>query len=280
MGQTLWRYGSITAAYAPRVTRPTAIVGIRTEKNFDPGLDRTNADDRFLIKTSLNLGDRFNPELLYYHAGNRTQIGANLTAPIGRSTVVYAEWSGGERADLIADAIRFGQVTGTLPAAASTLLPDNPHARFMNDLSVGASYTTESGLTINLEYHFHEAGFSARDWSNWFNTSSNRGSFPGVNPTLWYMRAYAQDQQEPTSRHAAFIRLSWQDAFIRNLDLTALATINLQDASGFAQATAEYHVSRAWTVGALLSGTYGGKRSEWGSLPGLATLQMRASRYF
>jgi hypothetical protein len=279
-GQTLWRFGSITVAYAPSVTRPSPIPNIRTELNFDPDLGRTNAEHRFLVKTSLNLSDQFNPELLYYHAGTRSQIGINLTEPIGHNVVAYAEWSGGARANLITDAIRFGQTTGSLPAAASALLPVDSDTRFRNDLSIGASYSTESRLTINLEYHFHGAGFSSGDWNNWFATSAQRGFIPGVNATLWYIRSYAQDQQEPTSRHAAFLRLDWQDAFITDLELTALATVNLQDASGFVQATAQYHVSRAWTVAGLLIGSYGGKRSEFGSLPGLVTAQLRLSRYF
>jgi hypothetical protein len=279
-GQALWHYGSVTVAYAPRVTTPTAIYGIRTEQSFDPGLDRTNATERFLVKTSLNLAERFNPELLYYHAGNRTQIGTNLTTPVSRDIVAYLEWSGGTRSDLIADAFSFGRMTGTLPAAVTTLLPNSTDARFMNDLSIGASYATDTRMTFNLEYHFHQAGFSSVDWSNWFNASAHRGFVPGVNAALWYLRSYAQDQQEPMSRHAVFLRFDWQDAFIKDLALTAIATVNLQDASGFLQATAEYHLSRAWTIAGLLSGTYGGRRSEYGSLSGEANVLLRANRYF
>jgi hypothetical protein len=279
-GQSLWRYGSITVAYAPRVTLPTAIYTIRDEQSFDPGLDRTNAQDGLLVKTSLNIADRFNPELLYFHSGDRTQIGTNLTTPIGRDIVAYLEWSGGTHPDVIADAFRYGRVTGTLPAAATSLLPSSTSSRFMNELSVGASYATENRMTFNLEYHFNEAGFTSRDWSNWFDTSAARGYIPGVNNALWYLRSYAQDQQQPISRHSAFLRWDWQDAFVTDLELTALATVNLEDASGFVQATAEYHLSRAWTLGALVSGSYGGRRSEWGSLPGEASLLLRASRYF
>jgi hypothetical protein len=279
-GQALWRYGSVTVAYAPRVTTPTAIYNIRNEQNFDPGFDRTNAEDRVLLKTSLNLAERFNPELLYYHAGSRTQIGANLTTPVGRNIVAYLEWAGGSRPDLIADAFHYGRMTGALPAAVTALLPNSADARFMNDLSLGASYTTESRVTFNLEYHFHEAGFSSTDWSNWFNASARRGFIPGVNSALWYLRSYAQDQQEPESRHTAFLRMDWQDAFVTDLELTALAAVNLQDASWFSQATAEYHLSRAWTIAGLVSGTYGGRRSEYGSLPGVASVLLRASRYF
>jgi hypothetical protein len=279
-GQALWSHGSITVAYAPKVTAPTAIYNILDEKSFDPGLDRTNADDHFLLKTSLNLADQFNPELLYYHSGNRSQFGTNLTTPVGRDTVAYLEWSGGTRSDLIADAFRYGEMTGTLPNSVTKLLPNDAGAGFMNDLSVGLSWSTESRLTVNVEYHLHEAGFTSEDWKNWFATSANRGFVPGVDPALWYLRSYAQDQQEPISRHALFFRLDWQDAFITNLELTALATVNPRDASAFLQATAEYHVSRTWTVSAQLSGSAGGRHSEYGSLPGVASTLLRANRYF
>jgi hypothetical protein len=279
-GQALWSLGSVTAAYAPKVTNPSAIYNIRDEQSFNPGFDRTNAMDRFMVKTSLNLAAQFNPELLYYHAGNRTQLGANLTTPIGRSIVAYAEWSGGNMPDMITDAFHYGEMTGALPATVTRLLPNSSDPRFMNDLSIGASYANSANMTFNLEYHYHEAGFSSTDWSNWFNASARLGSIPGVNNALWYLRSYAQDQQEPMSKHAAFVRFDWQDALIKDLELTAIATVNLQDASGFAQVTAEYHLSRAWTVAGLVSGAYGGRRSEWGSLPGVANFLLRANRYF
>jgi hypothetical protein len=184
------------------------------------------------------------------------------------------------RSDLIADAFRFGRTTGSLPASATALLPNNTAASFMNDVSVGVSYATENRITLNLEYHFHQAGLSSEDWSHWFNASARRGSNLSVNAALWYVRSYAQDQQEPADRHAAFVRLDWQDAFVTNLELTALATVNLQDASAFLQATAEYHVSPAWTVAGLVGGTVGGRHSEYGSVPQLMSALLRASRYF
>jgi hypothetical protein len=278
--QTLWRYGSVMLAYAPRVTLPTAIYQPMNEPSVDPVLDRTNAQDRFLAKASLNISDAFNPELLLYHAGTRTQMGANLTVPAGHDTVLYLEWSGGVRSDLIADAFHYGITTGTLPASVSGLLPNDPAASFMNDVAVGASYATENRMTFNLEYHYHQAGFSSADWRNWFATSARLGSIPGVNAALWYLRSYAQDQQEPMAQHSAFLRIDWQDAFVKDLELTALATIDLQDGSGFMQGTAAYNLSRAWTISGLFSASFGGGRSDYGSLPVAETLLLRATRYF
>jgi hypothetical protein len=278
--QSLWRYGSIQVAYAPRVTLPTAIYTQQDEPSFDPMLDRTNAQDRFLAKASLNIADAFNPEVLFYHAGTRSQIGANFTAPAGHDTVLYLEWAGGVRSDLITDAFQYGQTTGTLPPGVTLLLPNNPNASFMNEVAVGASYATPNRMTFNLEYHFFQAGFSAANWSDWVAASAQHGFIPGVNSALWYIRSYAQDQQEPVARHHAFLRYDWQDAFIKDLEVTALASIDLQDGSGFVQATLAYNLSRAWTLSVLASGAYGGRTSDFGSVPVAETLLLRAARYF
>jgi hypothetical protein len=278
--QSLWRYGSLQVAYAPRVTLPTAIYQPRDEPSFDPVLDRTNAQDRFLAKASLNIAEAFNPEVLFYHGGTRSELGANFSAPAGHDTVVYLEWAGGVRSDLITDAFHYGQTTGTLPATVTGLLPNDPNASFMNDLSIGASYATENRMTFNLEYHFHQAGFSSEDWHNWFAASAQHGFNPGVNDALWYIRSYAQDQQELETRHSAFLRFDWQDAFIKDVEVTAFANVSLEDGSGFIQTTVAYNLSRAWTLSVLASGAYGGRRSDFGSIPTAETLLLRAARYF
>ena len=133
-------------------------------------------------------------------------------------------------------------------------------------------------LTLNFEYHFHQAGLTPQDWRNWFNAARG-GGFSGINATLWYVRAYAQDQQEPMARHEGFVRLDWVDAFVPDLEITALANVNLQDGSGLMQATADYYLSRSWTVGVLGSVTFGGVRTDYGSLPQAASVLLRVVRY-
>jgi hypothetical protein len=280
LGQHVWTGGSITAAYAPKVTQPTAIYNNLDLPSFDPMLDRTNAQDRFLLKGSASLGNGFNPEVLLYHAGDRTQVGADLTAGINQQTIAYAEWSGGVRPGLSADAMAFGRETGTLPRTAPAPVPIDTAQYFRNELSAGFSYAPpETRLTFNLEYHFDQAGFTPRDWSNWFNASARHGSVAGVDAALWYIRSYAQDQQEPLSRHSIFLRADWTDAFVHDLELTALANVDLQDGSGLMQATADYYLSRAWTIGAQASVTFGIRRSEFGSLPQAGGFLLRVVRY-
>ena len=70
MAQHVWTGGSLTAAYTQKVTQPTAIYTNIDLPSFDPMLDRTNAEHRFLLKGSLTITNGFTPELLLYHAGD------------------------------------------------------------------------------------------------------------------------------------------------------------------------------------------------------------------
>ena len=240
-------------------------------------LDRTNATDRLLLKGSYDLAEDVSPELLYYREGSASRFGANLTRSIGQQTVAYVEWAGRRESSLIDRALAFGRATGTIPGAAPSPIPDNSRAHFASTLAAGASYTTESKITFNLEYHYSETAFSPQDWRNWF--AANTGRAP-VTSALWFIRDYALDQQEPLSRHSAFLRADWTDALVPHLELTGLIATDLQDGSSLAQLSANYDLSSAWTVGALAAATLGTKRSDYGSLPQAASLLLKLVRYF
>ena len=76
-----------------------------------------------------------------------------------------------------------------------------------------------------------------------------------------------------------FLRANWVDAFVPYLDLTAIANVSLTDGSGFVQANADYYLSEHWTIGALGSFTFGGRRSGYGSLPQVGSILLRIVRY-
>jgi hypothetical protein len=278
-GQHVWKGAAITVVFAPRVTLPTAIYRTNDLPDFDPMLDRTNAQNRLLVKGSVTLAEGISPEVLVYHAGNRTKFGADLTVGIGQQTVGYVEWAGGMDTNLTDSAISYGRQTGTLPRGGPSVLSDNQAVVFQNDAVVGVSYTTASKITFNFEYHYYQPGFSGRDWRNWFAVGQRFGNVPGVASTLWYIRGYAADQEVPVSRHSAFLRANWVDAFVPDLEVTAFTNISLIDGSAFVQANADYHLSNHWTIGALGSFTFGGRRSEYGSLPQVGSVLLRLVRY-
>src|SRR5262249_45237545 len=97
---------------------------------------------------------------------------------------------------------------------------------------------------------------------------------------LWYVRAYAADQQEPNSRQQVFLRIDRTDAFIDNLEITAFAFVDAYDGSVLTQVDFNYNLSDAWTFGALAGGSLGGSRTERGSLPQQASAILQVVRYF
>ena len=278
-GQHLAEGGSISLAYAPKVTNASP-VGDDPYRGFSPLFGRTNAFDRWLVKGSARLRDDFNPELLLYGEKGRTQIGANFTESIGQRVVAYAEWAGGRRLGIIDEALAFGRQTGTIPIFAPDVIEQGRQERFRSQVAVGASYTTENKITFNLEYHYNGAGFSRADWNRWFALGEGRAASSPIAKQLWFIREYAAENQEPLQRHAVFLRADWVDSIVPRLELTGFVLADATDGSTLLQLQATYADSDAWSFAVLASGTTGGRRSNFGSLPRGATVLLEATRYF
>jgi hypothetical protein len=279
-GQQLLGAGSVTMAFAPKLYDRSPIYSNTNLPSWRAMLDRTNASNRFLAKGSLNLGDRFSPELLLYREGDQTRFGTHLAEGFGQKVIAYLEWSGGRRASLIDDALRYGRDTGVLPIETPSVIPESSHKSFQNEWALGASYTTESRITFNLEYHFNQAAFAQADWRNWFAVGRGHPATSPIVGELWYLRDYALDQQYPISRHSAFVRADWVDAFVPKLELTGFVNEDLYDGSGLVQITGDYYLSDHWTVGGLISANFGSARSDFGSLGQAASVMVKAARYF
>ncbi|MDR3514902.1 MAG: hypothetical protein P4M00_03740 [Azospirillaceae bacterium] len=278
-GQTIFTGGAVTLAVAPRLRSPQAI-DTAAAPSLDPVFGQTNGHDRLLLTGSFDLIPDVSSEFLFYHEDDQNRIGANFSVPIGDAVIAYAEGAGGRQRRLADAAERFGRQTGTLPASAADLLSTGTDSHFRSDAVLGASWTSTNKITVNLEYHFHEAGFSGSDWRHWFATgAANAGSSLASGP-LWYLRSYAQDQQEPMSRQELFVRADWTDALVPDLELTAFAQANPHDGSVLTQVAASYFLSDTWTVGAVARTTIGGPRSEYGSLAQARSVILQIIRYF
>ena len=268
-------WGTLSLAYAPRLYDPTRL-GQAATAPLDPHFDRTNATERMLATLHVDIGD-VAPELLLLKDGERTRIGANISAPIGQRVVAYAEWSGGAAQSLIAEAVAYGIRTGTLPLGVPVLPPSGTGARFSNDFAAGFSWTGDSKLTVNVEYLFHEAGLSRTDWRRWYALGH---ASPALAGEMWYLRGYAADQQMPSARQQLFLRGNLPDAIARDIDLTALSFIDLDDGSAMAQISSTWNIDRQWTAGAYLTGNFGPPRSEHGSLKNAASATLQVQRFF
>jgi hypothetical protein len=277
--QHIWEKGTLTAAFAPAVANPTPIYTNLNLPSFDPMFDRTNAQTRWLLKGTLNLSSHFSPELLVYRGGSQTTYGLNFADAVGQHVITYVEWSGGHSGDIVAEAYQFGRESGTLPPNAPPVLPAGSTS-FKHTVAVGASYTTESRVTINLEYHYNQAGFTNQTWDQWFAAGRGHPAESTVSQELWFVRDYALDQQEPISRNYLFLRADWVDAFVPKLELTGLIDVDLRDGSSLVQIGASYYLSHNWTVGGQLISTFGSRDSNFGSLPLRGSVLITAAYYF
>jgi hypothetical protein len=277
--QQVWAAGGWMVAIAPALRAPTPLYHSTTLKSFDPSFDRTNERSRALLKGNVELVDHWAPEVLIFRDGNRTEFGINMTQSIGQRVIAYLEWAGGKRGNLINEALNYGRETGTLSSGAAPIA-DDAASRIRSDLSLGASYTTDFKVTLNLEYHFSQASFSRRDWSRWFDIGSAYAAQSTVPAELWYIRGYALEQQQPISRHYAFLRADWTDAFVPNLEITGFINMNLYDGSCLSQIAADYYLSNEWTLGGLVSLSTGGRRSDFGSGSQVGSVLLKVARYF
>lgn len=271
---------ALTVAVAPALVAPGPIYTDTTLPSFDPSINCTNAFSRILIRGSINLGSDFSPELIFYREGNLSKAGANLTRSIGQRVVVYGEWAGGEQSGVIDRALQFGRRTGTIPVGPPSVIYDNPNARFQNDVAVGASVTPGTKFTVNLEYHFHEAGFSGSDWSRWFSTGRGQPGSSSIAQELWYIREYSNDRQEPIAMHSAFLRADWPSFLTRNLELSGFIDTDMHDGSSLVQASVGYNLSDRWSAGAQVTAYLGSRISDFGSLPQTSSTLFEATRYF
>jgi hypothetical protein len=272
--QYVWSKGAVSAVFAPKIESASALYTTATLPSVDPMLDRTNAHNRLLVKGNLDVVEGFSPELLLYVEDGTVRAGANVAQTVGKSVVAYAEWSAGQRQSLLAEALAYGLQTGTLPAALSYVLPTGGSASLQQSASAGLSYANASKMTFWLEYHLFQPGFSRGDWQTWFDQGT---ALPGP---LWYVRAYALDQQEPASKHSLFLRADWQDAFVLNLELSAFANVDLYDGSTLAQVTASYAISDHWSCAIIGAVNAGGRRTDFGSLPQVASALLTVRRYY
>jgi hypothetical protein len=278
-GQRVTEGGSLSVAYAPGVNRPAPIAA-NPDRFLSPLFARTNATDRVLVKASARLGDGMAPEALLLREKGCVKIGANVTEAIGQSTVVYLEWAGGRQRGIIDEGLAFARQVGTIPATAPDVINQGGQERLRNQAAVGASYTTETKITFNLEYHYNEAGFSRADWSRWFTAGEGRDASSPIARQLWLLRAYASDRLEPLQRHAVFLRMDWVDFLVPKLELTGFALADARDGSTLLQLAADYARTDQWSFGVLATATTGGRRSNFGSLPQASSILFKATRYF
>jgi hypothetical protein len=198
--EQLWTTGAITAAIAPRLTDHTSTAAL------DPDWGATNAHGRWLLSVSQQVAPGWTPQWLVSGGGaESTQVGMDLTAALGSSTICYLEVSAGRSATLLAQAL-------DAPPADS----------WRTRAATGLTYSAAHKLSLTVEYEYNGAGLTAGAWSKL-----------ATRDPLAYgrYREFALLQQDLPTLSNAFLYATWQDVAFRHLDLTAFLRVDLVDHS-------------------------------------------------
>ncbi len=247
--QAVWDTGSATVFLAPKLAeRP----GPQTYA-FDAG--STNNRNRALLAISQQLADDVRPQLsVLGDEQARPQWGMNLTKGIGDRVVAYAEGSAGWRKSMI---------------GASLGLPETP--RFTQQAALGATYTTDSKISLTAEYGYNGAGADQADWL----TLKTRGPM-AVQKVL----VDALNRSDPPSRRNWFMHFNWKDMGMDGLDASAYVRWSQVDGSRQYWSELRYrwnsrhevYVQRVLSAGAL--------GSVYGSVPAANTFGLFYRFYF
>ena len=254
-GQTLWAGGALTAIVAPKVSdKPN-------NGDWSADFGSTNNRDRWLLAASHQLADNLNPQfVLYGDERQPVQMGLNLAMLLNDATVAHVEWSGGRQKSLLAQA---------LPLSAGV----SQDEVFRNRLATGLTYTSANKLSLTAEYHYNGAAVDEAVW-NALRTSVVLDPRNYAN-----YRMLIQEQLDLTTRHAAFLRASWQDAFINKLDLTAMLRYNLDDDSKLSWLEARYRFDKS-EVALQWQLASGNDSSDFGAMAQRRMIQALFRHYF
>jgi hypothetical protein len=246
--QTLWAGGSLTALYAPKLAKQPS------DAPFSADLGATNGRNRWLVSASQQLSEGISPQWSVYGEDRMSpQLGFNLTTLVNDASVAYVEWSGGRSRSLLSQALNGPNDTA-----------------FRNRLATGLTYTTAAKLSLTLEYEYNGAGLDRARWD-----ALRRGPLPAY---MQY-RKWAADRQDLPTRQAVFLFSSWQDAFVNQLDLSALARLNLADHSRMTWFEARYHWPKA-DLALQWQANSGRAATEFGALPQQRMLQAVLTYFF
>ena len=231
-GQALWQGGALTAIWSPRLGEQPS------QDAFSPDLGASNPQDRYLLALSQQGPGSLASQLLLFGEGaDEPQLGLNLSGLFNDATVFYAELA----------------------------LAKERVAR----LATGFTFTSDSKLSLTLEYQYDGGAKDAADWQ-----ALQQGS-PAA---YWQYRKEVQTRQALATRQAAMLFASWPD-LVPSTEFSAMWRHDLIDSSNMGWFEARYHfktmdLALQWQI------NQGNALTVYGALPERQSAVLLAKYFF
>ena len=245
--QRLWPDGSLSLAVSPKLGNAPSSDG------FNADLGATNNRSRSLLSLSNQWSAKASSQFhVYKERGVGAQLGASFSGLAGDATVAYAEGSWGREPSL------FDRSVGAQTKKSS------------GRVVAGATYTTESKLSVTGEVGYNGYASSRSQW-NAIAASQQSG--------LVAYLVEADRRQDLAARHAVLVYAKQTDALTRNLDATALVRLNTDDHSTLTWLEVRYRFEQFDLSGQWLR-YRGASLTEFGLSPYKTSVQVVLTAYF
>jgi hypothetical protein len=253
-GQKLWRGGSVTAMYSPKIdSQPD-------HGAYSLDFGATNNLNRSLLIYSPTWSQTISSQFLLFNQDHLLpQIGINLAGLLNDATVLNLEYSGGQGNS------QFSQ------ALAQQGIAHADDFGFYSRWVTGLTYTTANKMSLSLDVEYNGQGMNQSAWNNLRTT--------GVRSYGLYQN-WVQSQQELPTQRAAFLYFNWQDAFIGHLDFSAMQRYDLTDNSRMIWLEARYHLLDHAEFALQWQRNQGEALSNYGVLPVKQTMLLLCRSYF
>ena len=247
-GQHLWKDGSVSLAFSPRLDDAPS------QNGLNPDLGATNNRNRGLLVLSTRFSERLSGQLLAYEeSGPQAGVGASGTVLVSDAITAFVEGMRGREPSVL---------SRTLGAAQPLMT--------RNRLAAGLTVTVAGSLSLTGEYEYNGFALAAADFA----------ALGRSQPSL--QTAYVQtalQRQDLASRHAWLVYVTQKDLGLKNLNLTALARFNAGDNSWLGWVELRHHWDQ-FDLALQLQQQGGDDATAYGKIPVWRSGRLVASYFF
>lgn len=236
---------------------------------YAPELDRLNEDfteDNWYLSYSTFLEASGIDVTTSAFWGERPGVGLSGSVAVGNKTVLYADGT-----------LRRGREKNTLQS--STLIDGFAFASDGDDklyayVTLGAGYTFENGLSVNLEYTFDGAGYSQDEWDDFDESITLASSMSGSLASRARGQINTALRHHSLRRNYAFLRMAQDDLLDLNLEGELTLLHGMDDQSGRVGVRLEKEVAEGASIGVFASHRYGKENTEFRLRPDISSLAL------
>lgn len=189
----------------------------------------------------------------------RNGLGLAYAQTLGDALLLYIEGmmrDGRDRSLYAEGMMRDGRDPSRVATRNQLVTADPPISSNYGQITLGGNYTFANALTLMVEYHHDENGYSSSEWEDIatiINPAASHLVLLGLNQAL---------RLHTLRRNYAFLQVSHQESFGRQLASEVTLYHNLDDGSGRLMVRLEREIGSG-TLGLYASSAYGKGKAEF-----------------